>query len=182
MQRTLVTIETFTRRFGLSCALLLVPALIIVRLIEIYSRSALNASTSLYVGMERELFIIFIFFSLAAAYLNDAHVRVDILRDLFSARVKSVIEIFGGLFFILPFAAIVLWSGGLMAISAFEHNERAAIALGAPARWLIIAALPIGISMLALAVTAKMMRCVMHLVGKGPDPWALKSNTGQKIN
>lgn len=182
MLRTLITIETFIRRLGLICALLLVPSLIVVRLIEIYSRSALNTSTSLYVGIERELFIIFIFVSLSAAYLNDAHVRVDILRDMFSARVKSAIEIFGGLFFILPFAGIILWSGGIMAISAFDHNERAAIALGAPARWIIIASLPLGITMLALAVASKMMRCALHLIGKAPDPWNSKNNTGSKIN
>lgn len=182
MLRTLTTIETFIRRFGLACALLLVPSLIFVRLFEIYTRTALSKPASLYTAMERELFILFVFLSLAAAYLNDAHVRVDILRDRLSTRAKAVIEVLGGLFFVLPFAAIILWSGGIMGISAFEHNEKAAIALGAPARWIIVAALPVGVGLLALAVTSKVTRCVLHLVGKGPDPWHAKRETVSEIS
>lgn len=169
--RTLVNIESFIRRFSLACALLLVPSLIFVRIFEIYTRAALSKPASLFTAIERELFILFVFLSLAAAYLSDAHVRVDILRDRLSARAKSVIEILGALVFVLPFAAIILWSGGIMAISAFEHNEKAAIALGAPMRWIIIAALPVGIGLLALAVTSKVLRCILYLIGKGPDPW-----------
>jgi TRAP-type mannitol/chloroaromatic compound transport system permease small subunit len=179
---TLMTIETFIRRFSLACALMLVPSLIFVRLFEIYTRTALSKPASLYSAMERELFVFFVFITLAAAYLSDAHVRVDILRDQLSTRAKSAIEILGGLFFVLPFAAIILWSGGILTISAFEHNEKAAIALGAPVRWMIIAALPVGITLLALAVTSKVMRCALHLVGKGPDPWHAKNYTGSETS
>lgn len=182
MLRRLTTIETFIRRFGLACALLLVPSLIFVRLFEIYTRTALSKPASLYTAMERELFILFVFLSLAAAYLNDAHVRVDILRDRLSTRAKAVIEVLGGLFFVLPFAAIILWAGGIMGISAFEHNEKAAIALGAPVRWIIIAALPVGVGLLALAVFSKVMRCTLYLIGKGPDPWRANSDAGSEIS
>lgn len=148
-------IEKAIQWLGLASALLLLPALILTRVIEIYTRVNLEKPGSLFNNMEGELFLVFIFLSIGAAYLNDAHVRVDILSVRFSRRVNAMIEMVGAIFFVLPLAAIGIWYGLDMTWSALDDGETAAIAFGAPARWVIVAAVPIGIGLFALAFLAR---------------------------
>ncbi|MGB7306138.1 MAG: TRAP transporter small permease subunit [Burkholderiaceae bacterium] len=148
-------IEKAIQWLGLASALLLLPALILTRVIEIYTRVNLGKPGSLFNNMESELFLVFIFLSIGAAYLNNAHVRVDILSVRFSRRVNAMIELVGAVFFVLPLATIAIWYGLDMTWSALDDGETAAIAFGAPARWVIVAAVPIGIGLFALSVLAR---------------------------
>lgn len=165
--RLLRRTEVFIQRLSLVSAILLLPALIFIRVFEIYTRVNLNRPGSLFNNMESELFLIFIFLSIGAAYLNDAHVRVDILSARFSPRFKAQIELLGAVLFVLPITAIVLWYGVGMVWSAHADGETAAIALGAPVRWMIVAAVPIGIGLFALGVLARAIRLLKHLPRSG---------------
>jgi TRAP-type mannitol/chloroaromatic compound transport system permease small subunit len=170
MGRVFANIEKAILRFGILSAMTLLPLLIAVRIFEIYTRNLTSNPSSLYNAMESELFILFVFFSIAAAYLGDAHVRVDILRDRFSARTKAAIEFLGGLLFVLPLGCIVLWYGAVMVESSFSHQEKTALALGAPYRWVIIAAMPFGIGLFCLAILSKMFRALQLLLRRSEDP------------
>lgn len=143
--------------------MLLLPALISIRVFEIYTRVNLNRPGSLFNNMESELFLVFIFLSIGAAYLNDAHVRVDILSARFSPRLRAQIELLGAIFFVLPITVIVLWYGFDMVWSAHADGETAAIALGAPVRWVIVAAVPIGIGLFAVGVLVRTIRLLNNL-------------------
>ncbi|MGH1357293.1 MAG: TRAP transporter small permease subunit [Burkholderiaceae bacterium] len=162
--RVLLRTERAIRRLGVFTAIVLLPALIGVRLIEIILRGVLNKPGSLFNAMEGELFVMFVFMAIAAAYLNDAHVRVDILRDRLSRRSKSLIEIAGTLLFVLPVSLIVIWYGADMTYSTYAGGERAAIALGAPARWLIVATVPLGVGLFCVAVLARTIRHLGYLL------------------
>ncbi len=155
--------EIVIQRLSLVSAILLLPALIFIRVFEIYTRVNLNKPGSLFNNIESELFLVFIFLSIGAAYLNDAHVRVDILSARFSARVKAIAELLGAVFFVLPLTVIVLWFGFDMVWSAHADGETAAIALGAPVRWVILTAIPIGICLLALGVLVRTVRLLRSL-------------------
>lgn len=156
--RFLLRTERSIRRLALVSAMILLPALITVRIVEIVLRGMLNKPGSLFNAMEGELFVMFVFTALAAALLDNAHVRVDIFRNRLSPRGKAVIEILGTVFFVLPFSLIVLWFGVDMTISVYEDGERAAIALGAPARWIIVGTVPVGIGLFCLAAVTRLIR------------------------
>lgn len=162
--RFLLRTERAIRRLGLATAAVFLPALIGVRLIEIVLRGVLNKPGSLFNAMEGELFVMFIFMAIATAYLHNSHVRVDIFRDRFSRRTKSLIEIFGTLLFVLPVSLIVIWYGIDMTYSTYSDGERAAVALGAPARWVIVATVPLGIGLFCIAVLARTARHIGYLL------------------
>ena len=162
-------IERTIRRVGFVAALVLVPAMMAARLTEITTRS-MNIPGSLFNAMEAEFFLLFAFLTAGAAAVSDAHVRVDIFRDRFGPRLRAWIDILGTVFFVIPFAAAVMWYGMLLTGAALEDGERAAIAMGAPMRWVIVLATPFGIWMLALAVVCRTVRQVAYLVGRGPVP------------
>lgn len=170
LNHILVSLEDAVRRIGLGAAMVLLPALILVRLVEIYTRSWLNHPGSVFNAMERELFLLLVLLIIGSAYVSGSHVRVDVLRERFSAQTRSLIELLGGLLFVLPFGAVVFWYGTDMVSSAWVAGERAAIALGAPVRWLLVAALPFGVLLFSLAVVVRMARHWFFLMGDLPDP------------
>ncbi|MGB7182589.1 MAG: TRAP transporter small permease subunit [Burkholderiaceae bacterium] len=170
MNSLLLQIEQAIRRISLASAMILLPALIVVRLVEVYTRAWLNQPGSYYNALERELFLLLILLTIGGAYVSNAHVRVDVLRERFSAKARSLIELLGGLLFVLPFGAVVIWYGTDLAVSTMRAGERAAITLGAPLRWMLVAAVPLGIELFVLAVVTRMLRHLFFLTGDLPDP------------
>ena len=169
LERHLLKLEAALRRVGLTAALVLIPGLMLARLTEIITRH-LNTPGSLYNAMESELFLLIAFLTIAAAYAGDHHVRVDIFRDRMGPRLRAWVEIFGTVFFILPFACIVLWYGGILTGIVWSDGERSAIALGAPVRFLIIGAMPLGVSMFLIIALSRMTRTILFLRGQASDP------------
>jgi len=161
--------ERLIRRVGFVAALVLLPAMMLSRLTEIVTRP-LHLPASQFNAMEAEFFVIFAFLIAGSAAVSDAHVRVDIFRERFGPRLRAWIEILGTLLFVLPFSAAVIWYGLDLVGIAFDKGEAAAFALGAPARWIIILATPVGIGLLALAILCRTARHVAFLTGRGPTP------------
>lgn len=164
--------EAAIRLIGIAAAAVLLPLLAVVRVLEIGLRTFVNAPTSLYNAMERELFILLIFLVIGWAYLAGAHVRVDVFRPAMSARRKAWVEAVGIGLFLMPLVVITMVYGTHPAISAFEHGERSALFFGAPLRWVIVGALPFGIGLLGLAGLCRLVRSIAFLAGRGPDPEA----------
>jgi TRAP-type mannitol/chloroaromatic compound transport system permease small subunit len=171
IDQRLLTIEKWIHRIGVACALVLLLGLMLVRNMEVFFRNVLDAPASVFNAMESELFLLFVFLIIGTATVSDSHVRVDILRERFSARTRAFIETVGVLVFVLPFAFIMLWFGSYLVESAWSHNERAAIGFGAPIRWIIVASLPLGIALFTLASMTCATRCIRFLRGRGPDPF-----------
>ena len=107
LERRLLGVEATLRRAGIAMAMFLIPALMLARLTEILTRH-LNTPGSLYNAMESELFLLFAFLTLAAAYAGDHHVRVDIFRARMRPRPRAMLEIAGTVIFTLPFTVWVL--------------------------------------------------------------------------
>lgn len=165
----IAAIERQIRRVGFIAALILLPAMMLARLTEIVTRP-MNIPGSLFNAMEAEFFLLFAFLIAGAAAVSDGHVRVDIFRDRFGPRLRAWIDILGTVIFVLPFTAAVMWYGILLTGSALESGERAALAMGAPLRWVIVFATPFGIWLLALAILCRTARQIAFLIGRGPEP------------
>lgn len=168
--RIIDSIETFASRVGLIGAAVLLPLLIFGRCLEIISRNLFDSvTTSSFNAMESELFMVFIFLTLATGYVGDAHVRVDIFRSRFSARTQWLIEMLGTVFFVIPFTLIVIWFGYDLVSSAYHHGERSAAALGAPLRWLLLLTVPFGVTLFALTMIAGVLRRFTTGASTGTD-------------
>jgi TRAP-type mannitol/chloroaromatic compound transport system permease small subunit len=97
-------------------------------------------------------------FGLAFAYQTDSHIRVDLLRDAWSARTRAWIELYGTLLLLLPFVALVLVFGVPFVRSSFAVNEISQAPGGLPFRWLVKALLPLGFALLLLAALSRFSR------------------------
>src|SRR3546814_16132272 len=69
-------------------ALVMLPLLIAVSVYDIVGRQFYNTGSPRLQELEWPLFLGLVMASIGYAYLRDAHVRIDVLRDRFSDRTK----------------------------------------------------------------------------------------------
>ena len=116
--------------------------------------------------LEWHLFALVILFGASYTLKHDDHVRVDIIysSERISDRQRLIIDIFGNLFFLLPFATLVIWNSAPFAYDAFVHAEISPDPGGLTQRWMLKAAIPIGFTLLALQGVADTIKGLMKLV------------------
>lgn len=109
-------------------------------------------------------------FTLGAAYafLENAHVRIDVISSRLSAKTRNVIDIVGILFFLLPFCYLVFSLSWPLTVQAFNTGEMSQNA-GGLIRWPVYAVLPLGIALLTLQSLSELVKRIAFLTGAGPD-------------
>lgn len=93
--------------------------------------------------MEWHLFSVIILLGISYTLKEDGHVRVDVIYDNLSIKKKSIINIFGVIFFLFPIAALVAFGSIDFAKEAYEFNEVSGDPGGLTHRWLIKSLIPI---------------------------------------
>lgn len=113
--------------------------------------------------LQWHLYSIGFLLGLSYAYQADAHIRVDVLHERMQPRTQAWIELYGILLFLLPFVTLVLIYSIPFVASSFALNEISPSPGGLPLRWLIKAFLPIGFTLLLLAVVSRLIRVWTYL-------------------
>ena len=172
MEQVIRFLERTVAFVGIASAVVLLPLLIGVRCYEIVMRKMFNAPSTFLQFIEWEAFTLLVVLSLGFAYVRNAHVRVDILRDRLRPGAKAGIELAGYLVFMLPFALVVIVYDIEYAADAYRDGERSALAYGRPFGWLIKGALAFGLGLFLLAATLAAIRNLRFLLGGrgGPAP------------
>lgn len=140
-------------------------ALILVTIFDVITRRFFVLGSTKLQEAEWHLHTILFVFCLGYAYLKDAHVRIDLVRENLKERTQWWLEILGCLFFLLPFCGLVVWFGIDFVERAYSTNEISASATGLTHRWLIKSTIPLGFTLLALAGIAIVLRKVVELFG-----------------
>lgn len=104
-------------------------------------------------------------FCLGFAYLANAHVRIDLVRERLSKRTQWWIELVGIVLFLFPYCVLVIYFGYDFTMRSFFQHEASASATGLPYRWIIKSAIPIGFSLLLLSGVAVLLRKIVELFG-----------------
>ena len=99
------------------------------------------------------------------AYLADAHVRIDLVREKVSERTKQWIELIGCLAFLMPYLALLIYFGTQFTYTSFEQGEGSSALTGLSHRWAIKIFMPIGFTLLFLAGLAVLCRKIVELFG-----------------
>ena len=112
--------------------------------------------------LQWHLFGIMLMLTMAAAIVNDAHVRVDFLRQHMSERRKAIVDVSGHLIFLLPLCAIVVYNGFDFTVRSFNMNEGSDYD-GLYDRFVLKAFIPIGFGLMFLAGMGSVVRGVLTL-------------------
>ena len=98
-------------------------------------------------------------------FAADDHVRVDVLHDRMSLRTQAWVELFGLLFFLFPFIALILVYAPNFVAYSYSIGEVSEAPAGLPFRWAIKSFLLIGFGFLALAGVSRLTRVTALLFG-----------------
>lgn len=134
-----------------------VLALVIITVVDVFLRYFLKAGNIALQELEWHLFAVLFLFGSASTLASDQHVRVDVLYSRFSQRGKTLINVFGSLFFLLPFCLVVVWASSGFVMQSFEVMEGSADPGGLPFRFLAKAMIPIGFSLLIVMSLAQVV-------------------------
>jgi len=134
--------------------------------------------TSSNAWLELQWYLFGAIFLLAAGYtfLNNAHVRVDVLSSKLSRRTQIKIDIFGVLFFMLPACVLVFWLSIPYFLESWQLNEQSSNT-GGLVRWPVKFLIPLGFGLLILSGLSHLIRCIGFLRGLCPDPGASVQDT-----
>ena len=137
--------------------------LMIVIVFDVITRRFFVLGSTKLQDLEWHLHAILFLFCLGYAYLKDAHVRIDLVREQLSDRAKLWIELIGCLLFLIPYTIIVIYYGVDWWHRSFIQNEMAESATGLPFRWIIKAALPIAFVVLLISAVGMAFRKLVQL-------------------
>lgn len=109
-----------------------------------------------------------VLFSLVMAYAltRQAHVRIDLVRDAMPTRAKYCLEMFGILFFLLPFSAIAARYTYNYVYISWRDAEVSPSTVGLTNFWIIKSMLLVMFVLLFVAGVSQLLKCIDGLRGK----------------
>jgi TRAP-type mannitol/chloroaromatic compound transport system permease small subunit len=121
--------------------------------------------------LELQWYLFSAVFLLGAGYtlLHNEHVRIDLIFARLSPRRRAWIDMFGGIFFLLPIALVIMVLSWPVLVESYLRHEVSADA-GGLLRWPAKLLIPLGFLLLALQGVSEIVKRVAFLRGLIPDP------------
>lgn len=126
--------------------------------------SGVSVSTILQ-DLQWHFHAVLLMMSFGFAYLANAHVRVDVFRELLPRRPQAWIEVFGLVVFGFPFLVLMIWYSFQMTELSFHQGEGSESMTGIGQRWFIKSFLLWGFIVTLMAVLATLFRLLAYLFG-----------------
>ncbi len=132
--------------------------LVTVILVNVITRHFFGQGRIEFEELQWHIYAIGFLIGLSYCYQADEHVRVDVLCERFSLKLKAYIELIGITLFLIPFVIFVLIYSEPFVRFSFTIAEVSAAPGGLPARWLIKACLPLGFFLLLLGAFSRLSK------------------------
>lgn len=139
--------------------------LIAITIFDVVTRRFLVLGSTKLQELEWHFHVVLFGFLIGYAYLKDAHVRIDLVRERLSERAQWWIELLGCVLLLIPYCTLVVYFSYDFWQRSFLIDEISASATGLTHRWIIKAVIPLGFSFLGLAGLAVLFRKIVELFG-----------------
>ena len=159
--RALKWINYINEKVGLLCGWIIMAMTLTVTF-DVVMRYFFNRPTAW--ALELNLYLLVATSFLAGGYclLNDGHVRVDIIYQIFPPRIRALVDVITSALFFL-FVAVIVWKGWEFAYESFLEGKRSSEAMG----WLLYPSqmmLPLGGILIGLQGIVKLIKDIAVLV------------------
>jgi len=159
-------LERLVLRISLLLAWIIVLSLVTISAIDVIGRQVVYAGGETINIVMAILFLNMALLFIGAAYLQDAHVRIDILRERFPERLRVWIELFGNLAIILPICILIIYYGSSQAFTNLRQGELIGDFGFLGLKGLYEASVPVGFFLFLLASISVTIRNALFLCGK----------------
>ena len=102
------------------------------------------------------------------AYTKQAHVRIDLIREQCSSRVKFIIESLGIVCFLMTYAVMGILYSYSYAYTSFLEGEVSKSTIGLSNIWILKSMIPIMFGLIFLAGLSNLIKCIAGLTGDLP--------------
>ncbi len=138
-------------------------AVLIVILINVFSRYVLSQGSIALEELSWHLFGTATMLTLGYAVVRDDHVRVDVLKEKFSPKAQAIIELLGIVLLALPIIALMISALVPYAWTAWTYMEHSQAPSGLPYRFIFKSMLPLGLVFVMVALVSRATRCTTYL-------------------
>jgi len=143
-------------------------AIMVIVVADVAMRYLFNAPLDWsYDLIARYLIVYLFYFALSDTLRRDRHIVVDILARITPPRVRHALELIGYGLSLVVFG-IMAWLGTERAWTEFVGNDIVFDSLQWPS-WVVSAALPIGVAVMLLRVTMRILALALTLAGAKHD-------------
>jgi TRAP-type mannitol/chloroaromatic compound transport system permease small subunit len=163
-------IDAFTRWIGKRLAWLILVAVVISATNAIV-RKAFDISSNSWLELQWVLFGIVFLMCASWTLLDNEHIRIDIVNNLFPKKVRDSIDVVGHAFFLLPLCIVMIVTGIPFFLRSYEVSEQSGNAGGLP-QWPAKSLIMIGFAMLLVQGISELIKRVAVMRGLIPDPHA----------
>jgi TRAP-type mannitol/chloroaromatic compound transport system permease small subunit len=157
-----------TERIGRGVHWLLLAA-VLISTVNAIVRKSFDISSNAYLEAQWYLFAAVFMLGAGYVFLHDQHVRIDVLFSRLSRRTQVWIDVVGTAVFLLPLCIGVIWMA-LPSVQLAIQTQEVSANPGGLIRWPLYILVPIGFVLLALQALSELLKRLLFLAGKGPDP------------
>lgn len=161
-------IDAFTRWTGKRLAWLILVA-VIVSTVNAIVRKTFDTSSNAWLELQWVLFSVVFLLCASWTLLDNEHIRIDIVNNLLSKKVRNVIDVVGHLFFLIPLTIVMIVTGVPFFLRSFEINEQSGNAGGLP-QWPAKSLIMIGFAFLLVQGISELIKRIAVMRGMIPDP------------
>ncbi|MBX9646778.1 MAG: TRAP transporter small permease subunit [Xanthobacteraceae bacterium] len=165
-------IDAFTRWTGKRLAWLILLA-VIVSAINAIIRKGFDVSSNSWLELQWVLFSIVFLLCSPWTLLDNEHIRIDIVNQMFPKRVRDIIDVVGHVVFLLPLCVVMIITGGPFFMRSYEIQEQSGNAGGLP-QWPAKSLIIIGFTLLLIQGVSELIKRVAVMRGIIPDPHAFQ--------
>ena len=150
----------------------MLPVMVLITFAIVVARYLFDLGT--IAGQEAVMYLHGTTFMLGFAYAlkHNAHVRVDVLANKFSARTRHWVELTGHLLFLLPVCVCIIWYSWDYVVAGWRLKEGSAEVGGIPGIYLLKTLLIASSVLLLLQGMSEIWRCVQALRASPTTPLA----------
>lgn len=153
----------------------LVLAAILVSAVNATVRKVFDTSSNAWLELQWYLYAAVFLMASANTLQKNEHIRIDIWFGGRSKRTQDLIDLFGHVFFLLPFCLLMLWLLGPYVLHSVTSGEMSPNA-GGLILWPAKALMLIGFVQLTAQAISEIVKRIAIMRGLIDDPYAFKSS------
>lgn len=161
-------IDGLNERVGVAISWL-TTVMVLVVCYDVFTRYFLRSSSVAVQELEWHLFAVIFLIGAAFTLKHEGHVRVDVFYSRMSPRGKAIIDLIGGLVFLIPFSLLVVWTSKNFISMSWTIQEISPDPGGLPYRWALKAMIPAGFVLVLLQGIAMTIRALFVVIGRPLD-------------
>ena len=136
---------------------------------DVVVRYLFNETQAWIMELEWHLFGLIFLLGAGYAFRHDRHVRVDLFYAKFSPKDKALVNLIGGILFLIPWTAVLIYVSFEYATIAYKIGEGSPDPGGLPARYIIKYAITFGMTLLFLQGLASIIDSWLVIKGQAPS-------------